>query len=96
MQASRRNRIPAEALTPFVRGLIFPEDPRWHNGALWCSDIADGKVLRITAGGEVDVIADGLLRPSGLGWLPEGQLLVVAGRDASIAAPGGRPLGSSR
>ena len=77
-------RIAADALTPFVDDLAFPEGPRWHDGALWCSDIADGKVLRIAASGAVMLIADSLLRPSGLGWLPDGRLLVVAGEQRQL------------
>lgn len=78
------HHIEAAALTPFVGGLAFPEGPRWHEDALWCSDIADGKVLRISALGEVSVIAEGLLRPSGLGWLPDGRLLAVAGEQRQL------------
>lgn len=77
-------QIDADALTPFVSGLAFPEGPRWHDGALWCSDIADGKVLRISAQGQVSVVADGLQRPSGLGWLPDGRLLLVAGEQRQL------------
>lgn len=76
--------IEAAALTPFVSGLAFPEGPRWHDGALWCSDIADGKVLRISAEAQVSVVAAELQRPSGLGWLPDGRLLVVAGEQRQL------------
>jgi sugar lactone lactonase YvrE len=70
---------PHGALTPFVQGLAFPEGPRWHEGRLWCSDIADGKVLRIGEDSATEVVVEGLRRPSGLGWLPDGRLLVVEG-----------------
>lgn len=69
----------SDALTPCVQGLAFPESPRWHDGALWCSDIADGRILRIAADGTVEVVAAGLPGVSGLGWLPDGRLLAVAG-----------------
>lgn len=82
--------IPLTELTPRVQGLAFPEGPRWHDGSLWCTDIADGKVLRIGSDGTIEVIADGIPGVSGLGWLPDGRLLAVAGvqrallrRDAS-------------
>jgi sugar lactone lactonase YvrE len=76
--------IEAAALTPFVSGLAFPEGPRWRDGALWCSDIADGKVLRISEQAQVSVVAEGLRRPSGLGWLPDGRLLLVAGEQRQL------------
>lgn len=71
--------IPLTDLTPLVQGLAFPESPRWHDGTLWCSDIADGKVLRVGGEGTVEVIADGIPGVSGLGWLPDGRMLAVAG-----------------
>lgn len=66
-------------MKPFAADLCFPEGPRWHDGALWCSDVAAGRVLRFDAGGRATVVVDGLRRPSGLGWLPDGRLLVVEG-----------------
>ena len=61
--------------TTLVGGLAFPEAPRWHDGALWCSDIYGGVVRRIDVErGSIEVPDD----PSGLGWLADGRLLVVA------------------
>jgi sugar lactone lactonase YvrE len=71
--------ITEAALAPVAAGLAFPEGPRWHDGALWCADIADGQVLRIGSAGAVEVVADGIPGVSGLGWLPDGRLLAVAG-----------------
>jgi sugar lactone lactonase YvrE len=66
-----------------IDGLVFGEDPRWHNGALWFSDIHGQQIHRaeIDGSGDLqrhDVIADVEEAPSGLGWLPDGSLLVVA------------------
>jgi sugar lactone lactonase YvrE len=62
-----------------IDGLRFAEGPRWHDGAVWFSDMHDHRVLRVTPEGEattvVEVTDD---EPSGLGWLPDGRLLVVA------------------
>jgi sugar lactone lactonase YvrE len=38
-------------------GLIFAEGPRWHEGTLHVSDIADRKVLRIAKPNEPEVVA---------------------------------------
>ena len=59
--------------------LVFGEGPRWHDDALWFSDMHDHRVVRTTIDGDsttVVEIADD--EPSGLGWLPDGRLLVVA------------------
>ena len=66
-------------LKPLVQGLAFPEGPRWHDGALWCADIADGRVLRIGDDAAVAEVAAGIPGVSGLGWLPDGRMLAVAG-----------------
>ena len=70
--------IHEHALQPLVSGLGFGEAPRWHEDALWISDIARREVLRIdTASGAVQRILSTPGEPSGLGWLPDGSLLVV-------------------
>ena len=64
-------------LTPFVSGIGFGEAPRWHEGALWLSDITERRVLRVDADGRVETITNTPGEPSGLGWLPDGSLLIV-------------------
>ena len=65
-------------LQPLVDGLGFAEAPRWHAGALWVSDIARHEVLRIdVCSAAVERVFTTPGEPSGLGWLPDGSLLVV-------------------
>lgn len=59
-------------------GIVFGEGPRWHAGALWFSDIGDGGVHRVSPSGGLERVVDVAGRPSGLGWLPDGRLLVVS------------------
>ena len=74
-------------------GLHFGEAPRWHDGALWFSDFFDHAVKTVDLDGDVSrsrsQFAD---QPSGLGWLPDGRLLVVSMTDRAAAAPGRRRL----
>jgi sugar lactone lactonase YvrE len=65
-------------------GLIFPEGPRWHDGALYLSDQHAHKVLRITLDGDVTTLTEFGDMPSGLGFLPDGSLLVALMRSAHI------------
>ena len=64
--------------------LGFPEDPRWHDDALWFSDMDKKAVLKREPSGQVTTIlpVDGI--PSGLGWLPTGSLLVVSMSDRRL------------
>lgn len=75
--------IPIEGLQPVAVGLAFPEGPRWHAGELWCSDMLGGRVLRIAPDGTMHTVLE-LAQPSGLGWLPDGRLLVVSMRDRQL------------
>ena len=66
-------------LETVVTGLVIPEGPRWHEGALWLSDIGGGRVLRVdVATNEVEVVTDAIGMPSGLGFLPGGDPIVVS------------------
>lgn len=68
-----------------VDGLAFPECPRWHDGALWFSDQHDKRVVRLdVATGAVATVCEVAAQPSGLGWLPGGDLLVVAMHDRKV------------
>ncbi len=67
-----------------VDGLTFPEAPRWHDGRLWFSDFYSHRVLAVDVSGYMDVIAEVPERPSGLGWTPDGTLLIVSMLDRRL------------
>src|SRR3974390_1533864 len=62
----------------FYEGLSFGEGPRWHDGRLWLSDFFRHRVLSCGPWGDMKVEVELDDQPSGLGWLPNGELLVVA------------------
>jgi sugar lactone lactonase YvrE len=51
----------------FVEGLAFAEGPRWHDGALWLSDMHRHRVLRVDDAGGVEVVLQHDSPVSGLG-----------------------------
>lgn len=57
--------------------LPFAEGPRWHKGALYFSDMHGRRVWRLTEGEQLETVASLDAATSGLGWLPDGRLLVV-------------------
>ena len=73
-----------EKPTRLADGLAFPEGPRWHDEELWFSDMHDGRVLRLDGDGALHEIVRVPARPSGLGWLPDGRLLVVSMLDRRV------------
>ena len=64
--------------TELLGGLGFPEGPRWHDGRLWFSDFHDRVVRAVTPDGTAETVLRLDDSPSGLGWTPQGELLVVA------------------
>lgn len=65
-------------LQPVIDGLAFAEAPRWHGGKLWFSDMYTLSVHCMEPDGTLTTVAKVPGQPSGLGWLPDGRLLVVS------------------
>jgi len=66
------------SLEKVVGDIDFGEGPRWHDGRLWYSDFYQGAVFAVDLGGRREQIVSIDDQPSGLGWLPNGDLLLVA------------------
>lgn len=73
-------------------GLCFGEGPRWHEGRLWLSDMHAHQVLAVSEDGQVETIVEVRNWPSGLGWLPNGDLLVVSMTDRRVLRYDGKNL----
>jgi sugar lactone lactonase YvrE len=70
--------------TVLVDGLVFPEGPRWHAGRLWFSDVFGCQVKTVDLQGHTTLVTEVSGMPSGLGWLPDGRLLVVSMLDRRL------------
>jgi sugar lactone lactonase YvrE len=57
------------------------EAPRWRDGRWWVSDFYDHAVYAVTPDGRSEEVLRVEAQPSGLGWMPDGSLLVVSMRD---------------
>jgi sugar lactone lactonase YvrE len=69
--------------TVFEGGSYF-EGPRWHDGAWWVSDFYTHRVTRVSPDGDGTVVAEVEQQPSGLGWLPDGTMVVVSMKDQRL------------
>ncbi len=82
----------APHLTPFLNQLAFPESPRWHDGSLWFSDFHTHRVQRVDMAGRCETVVTVPGQPSGLGWLPDGRLLIVSMTDRRLLRLDGKVL----
>ena len=76
--------MPDRELHLLLDGLGFGEGLRWHDGRLWFSDFLRAQVASVGLDGAVRVECTLDDRPSGLGWLPDGRLLVVSMRRRAV------------
>jgi sugar lactone lactonase YvrE len=68
-----------------VSNLSYAECPRWHDDRVWFVDFYTHRVLSAAEdGSDLRTEAEVPEQPSGLGWLPDGRLLVVSMRDARL------------
>jgi len=74
----------AGRLTTVLGGLAFPEGPRWRDGRLWFSDMHAHEVVAMTPAGARETVFSHDGPVSGLGWLPDGRLLVVSMEDRKL------------
>jgi sugar lactone lactonase YvrE len=64
-------------LRTLAPAIYFGEGPRWRNGRLWFSDFYAHRVCSVDLAGDLRTELELEGRPSGLGWMPDGSLLVV-------------------
>src|SRR5260370_33644759 len=74
-----------------LEGGSFFEGPRWHEGRWWVSDFYRHVVQTVDGDGRAEEVLEVEGQPSGLGWMPDGSLLVVSMRDRR--GPGAGALG---
>jgi sugar lactone lactonase YvrE len=65
-------------------GLGLPEAPRWYRGRLWFSDVWACEVRTLAPDGSIETVVTVPARPNGLGFLPDGRLLIVSTTDRRL------------
>jgi sugar lactone lactonase YvrE len=67
-----------------LEGLVFGEQPRWHEGRLWFSDWGTLEIVAVDLEGEREVMLAAPAFPCCVDWLPDGRLLVVSAREGRL------------
>ncbi|GAB3362312.1 MULTISPECIES: SMP-30/gluconolactonase/LRE family protein [Amycolatopsis] len=70
--------------TVIAKGFTYTEGPRWHEGRLYFVDFYTYTVNAVNPDGSIDQVAVVDQQPSGLGWLPDGRMLVVSMKDRKV------------
>src|SRR4051794_40674779 len=83
---ARKRGARAMASTPkkIAEGFAFLEGARWWRGRLYASDFYLRRVVAIDARGEVEVICETPDQPSGLGFLPNGDMIISSMMDRRL------------
>jgi sugar lactone lactonase YvrE len=72
-------------ISTIVTGMSYLEGPRWHDQRIWFSDFYTNRVYSAAEdGSDLRTEAEVAQQPSGLGWLPDGRLLIVSMRDGRL------------
>ena len=69
---------------PLANGFCFGEGPRWFEGLLWFSDMLGEAVHTSTLGGALTTLPLPGRSPAGLGFRPDGTLLIVSTEDRQV------------
>jgi sugar lactone lactonase YvrE len=67
-----------------MTGIVFGEQPRWHEDRLWFSDWGPQEVIAVDLEGNGEVMTRARSFPCCVDWLPDGRLLVVSGREGLL------------
>ena len=70
--------------TTLIDGLSFTECPRWRDGRLYFSDRHTQRILAVSMDGSVETYARTEGVPAGIGFLPDGRLLICSMRDRKV------------
>lgn len=69
---------------PLANGFCFGEGPRWFEGLLWFSDMLGEAVHTSTLSGSLTTLPLPGRSPSGLGFRPDGSLLIASSEDRQV------------
>src|SRR5262245_48683836 len=76
--------LPMAEVQVLLTGLAMGESPRWHNDRLWLSDMGAREVIAVDLAGKSEVVARVPNGLTGIGFLPDGRLLIASMHDGLL------------
>ena len=80
------------SLTPLANGFCFGEGPRWFEGLLWFSDMLGEAVHTVDLDGDMTTLRLAGHAPSGLGFRPDGSLLIASTESRTLLSYDGESV----
>ena len=82
LEREKMTQTTSSEMETLLTGLGFGESPRWHEGRLWFCNWGKQEIVAVEPKGQSEVMARVTTSlPFSIDWLPDGRLLVVAGRE---------------
>src|ERR1044071_9703543 len=78
--------------TPLANGFCFGECPRWFEGLLWFSDMLGEAVHTVDLHGDLATLQLAGHAPSGLGFRPDGSLLIASTENRTLLSYDGEAV----
>jgi sugar lactone lactonase YvrE len=72
------NNNPSKQPRTLLTGLVFGESPRWRADRLWLTDMGARELICVDLAGQSELMASIPTGLSGIGFLPDGRLLLVS------------------
>jgi sugar lactone lactonase YvrE len=85
------NDLSVPKVRTLMTGLMFGESPRWHGGRFWVSDWAAHEIIALDLEGRGEVVVREPSIPLCFDFLPDGRMLIMAGRRILRLEPDGSP-----
>lgn len=85
---------PGMTVTPLAKGFCFGEGPRWFEGLLWFSDMLGEAVHTVDLQGDLTTVPLAGHAPSGLGFRPDGSLLIASTERRTVLRYDGETIGT--
>jgi sugar lactone lactonase YvrE len=81
-----------KVLIPLANGFCFGEGPRWFEGLLWFSDMLGEAVHTVNLQGSLGTLSLPGHAPSGLGFRPDGTLLIASAERRQVLSYDGETV----
>jgi sugar lactone lactonase YvrE len=86
----------AREATLLADGFVFLEAPKWQDGKVWISDVMDGAIYTVTLDGRREKVCAVPGKPAGLGFMPDGTLIIASLLDKKLLQWSGGVLSDYR